>query len=368
VATSADIGGGDMINSIDRVVLARLATRIGATVFIFYGLIALVESLDTWRFNYVAGQRGTHMAILMVAMSAVRWTIKTLPVTVLMGAILGLVDLKLRHEMTVIKSSGISIWRLLRAPVLVLVTASLVIALGAETLSTQINRELAPTPPGQAAQLTPAGEIWLEQRGQGAHYVLMARSMSRGGATLGDVTLFDLEASQVPRLEAPEATLDGGYWVFPTATARTPDGPARYLVNIKVPTTSTAAEISLKLASTEDMTFFELAQLLQRGVSDPAIQAATAMRLIKLLALPLVLTGSLLIAFAFTAGYSRRTQFGPAVLYGITLGFLVFVITEMADRAGSTGVLNPIFAAVGPAVVAIIIGVTVLLRQEDGWA
>jgi lipopolysaccharide export system permease protein len=357
-----------MINRIDIVVLARLSSRIAATVFIFYGLIALVESLDAWRFTYVAEQRGLHMAILMVSMSAVRWTIKTLPVTVLMGAILGLVDLKLRHEMTVIKTSGVSIWRVLRAPIVVLIAASFLIVLIAETLSTQVIRDLAPTPPGQAAQLTPPGEIWLEQRGDGAHYVLLARGMSQGGSQLNDVTLFDFEATEIPRLEAPEAVLENGHWTFATATARTADGPARYLVNVRVPTTSTPAEISLKLSSTEDMTFFELGRLLQRGVSDPSIRAATAMRLIKLLALPLVLTGSLLIAFAFTAGYNRRNQFGPAVLYGVVLGFIVFVITEMADRAGSTGVLNPIFAALGPAIVAIVIGVTVLLRKEDGWS
>jgi lipopolysaccharide export system permease protein len=80
-----------------------------------------------------------------------------------------------------------------------------------------------------------------------------------------------------------------------------------------------------------------------------------------------VLVGSLFIAFAFTAGYSRRMQIGPSVLYGMVLGFLVFVITEMADRAGSTGALDPLVAAISPALVAIIIGVTVLLRREDGW-
>jgi lipopolysaccharide export system permease protein len=126
------------MNQIDRLVLGRLASRIGVTVFIFYGLIALVESLDTWRFSVVESERGFLMALLMVAMSAVRWTIKTLPVTVLMGAILGLVDLKMRHELTVIKASGISIWRVLRAPTLVLAAASLVIAIGAETVSTVI--------------------------------------------------------------------------------------------------------------------------------------------------------------------------------------------------------------------------------------
>lgn len=351
---------------IDWLVLSRLGSRIGVTVFVFYGLIALAESLDTWRFTYVADQKGLHMAVLMVAMSAVRWTIKTLPVTVLMGAILGLVDLKARHELTVIKASGLSIWRIVRAPTLALILISFVISLGAETISTQINRELSPTPPGQAAQLTPPGEIWLEQRGEGVHYVLVARSMSAGGATLGDVTLFFLDGGEAPRLEAPEAQLANGSWSIPVATARSPDAPPRLLTDLSIPTRSSAAEISLKLASTEDMTFFELVALLQSGVADPSIRAAASMRAIKLLALPLVLAGSLFIAFAFTAGYRRNAQLGPAVLYGVVLGFIVFIITEMADRSGSTGVLDPLFAALAPAAIAIVIGVTVLLHREDG--
>lgn len=355
-----------MMSRIDRLVLTRLATRIAATVFIFYGLIALIESLDTWRFSSVADAKGVWMAVLMVAMSAVRWTIKTLPVTVLMGAILGLIDLKARHELTVIKASGTSIWRVLRAPVLFLIVISFFIALGAETISTQINRELAPTPPGQAAQLTPPGETWLEQRSADTHYVLMAKGMSPGGATMSGVTIFYLSENDVPRLEAGEATLEDGYWRLPSALARTADEAAYQVYDVKIPTSSTAAEIRLKTASTEDMTFFELAALLQRGVADAEVRAASTMRLIRLLALPLVLTGSLLIAFAFTAGYKRHTQMGPAVLYGMVLGFVVFVITEMADRGGTTGVLDPVFAAVGPAFIAIVIGVTVLLYKEDG--
>ncbi|MBK1794123.1 LptF/LptG family permease [Devosia sp. WQ 349] len=355
------------MNQIDRLVLGRLASRIGVTVFIFYGLIALVESLDTWRFSVVESERGFLMALLMVAMSAVRWTIKTLPVTVLMGAILGLVDLKMRHELTVIKASGISIWRVLRAPTLVLAAASLVIAIGAETVSTQINRDLYPIPPGQTAQLTPAGEIWLEQYGEDSHYVLMARAMSPGGEQLTDVTVFNLQEADYARYEAPTAVLQQGYWVLSDAIGRRADAVAKTLPSVRLSTISTPSEISLKTSSTDDLTFFELATLMQKGIADPMVASATAMRLIKLLALPLVLVGSLFIAFAFTAGYSRRMQIGPSVLYGMVLGFLVFVITEMADRAGSTGAIDPLIAAISPALVAIIIGVTVLLRREDGW-
>lgn len=356
------------MSRIDWVVLSRVGGRIATMVFVFYGLIALVESLDTWRFGYVADKQGVLMAILMVAMSAVRWTIKTLPVTVLLGAITGFLDLKARHELTVIAASGISIWRIVRAPTLALIAVSFVIALGAETVSTQINRELYPTSPGKSSMLTEDGEIWLEQRSGDYHYNILAHAMQPGGSVLGDVTIYALSGNMPPRIEAAEAELRDGQWRMAQATVRTADAPARLVRDFVLPTISSPAEISLKLSSTEDMTFFELSRLLSTGIADEAIRAAAAMRLIKLLALPLVLTGSLFIAFAFTAGYRRSANYGPAVLSGIVLGFVVFVITEMADRAGSTGVLDPIFAAVGPALVAIVIGVTVLLHKEDGRA
>lgn len=356
------------MNRIDWLVLRRIGSRMLVTVFVFYGIIALVESLDTWRFNYLSERNGMHVAILAIVFNALKWTIKTLPVTVLMGAILGLIDLKAKRELTVIKASGISIWRVIRAPALGLLVVSFIVSLGAETLSTQINRQINPTPPGEAALLMPRGEIWIEQRSGDTHYIIMATAMQPGGRELGGVTVFRLGNSAEPRITAPTAILEGGEWVLTDVQLMSADAPVRRLARYTLPTSSTPAEISLKLASTEDMTFFELATLLQAGVADSAIRAAATMRLVKLLALPLVLTGSLLIAFAFTAGYRRSDKYGPAVLYGIVLGFVVFVITEMADRAGSTGVLDPTFAAIGPAFVAIVIGVTVLLYKEDGRA
>ncbi|MEO5805116.1 LptF/LptG family permease [Devosia sp.] len=353
---------------IDWLVMRRVGSRIAVMVLIFYGIIGLIESLDTWRFTHVAEMAGTPMAVVMVMASAVRWTIKTLPVTVLMGAILGIIDLKNHRELTVIKASGISIWRIVRAPVIALVLLSLVISIGLETVSTQINRSLNPTPPGEVALLTPPGEVWLEQRSGESHYIILALGMASGGTSLSGVTVFNLGDDAEKRIEANEAKLEGREWVFPTAVVRTPDAPPRALVNYRLPTSSTPAELSLKLSSTEDMTFFELADLLRRGVADASIRTAAAMRVIKLLALPLVLAGSLFIAFAFTAGYRRSDKYGIAILYGIVLGFVVFVITEMADRAGSSGVLDPAFAAIGPAFVAIVIGVTVLLHKEDGQA
>lgn len=351
---------------LDWFILGRVGSRVAITVLVFYGLIVLAEALDTWRFNHVAETFGFNWAIIMVLASGARWAIKTLPVTVLLGAIIGFIDLKTRHELTVIKSSGLSIWRIIRAPTIALILVSLAISLLAETQVTRLIRELAPMPPGEATLLTPPGEVWLEQRQGDTRYVMMARAMEAGGQTLRDVVVVPIGRASSERIEAPAAELTNGEWLMPEAVVRTVDAPPRTITNYTLPTSSTAAEIELKLTSIEDVTFFELARLIEAGIADPGVRAAAMTRFIKLLSMPLVLTGSLFIAFAFTAGYRRSDKYGPAVLYGIVLGFVVFVITEMSERAGAGGVLDPAFAALGPAFVAIVIGVTVLLYREDG--
>jgi lipopolysaccharide export system permease protein len=136
--------------------------------------------------------------------------------------------------------------------------------------------------------------------------------------------------------------------------------------SLAMPTLTTRADLLARFSSPQDLTLFEIAATLKAGVTEPALKSAMTTRLMRLLALPLLLAGAVLIAFAFTAGYRRDHKYGSAVLAGVVLGFVVFVITEMADRAGSAGLIDPSLAALGPALVAIVTGTTVLLFREDG--
>ena len=124
----------------------------------------------------------------------------------------------------------------------------------------------------------------------------------------------------------------------------------------------------VRLTSVRDLTFAELLAAVTQRVADPAFVPAAFTSLLRLFALPAQLAGSVLIGFAFTSGYRRTNKYGGAVLYGIVLGFVVYVVTELANRSGFAGVLDPAFAATGPAFVAIVIGSTVLLYNEDGRA
>ena len=88
---------------LDWIVLRRIGGRVALTLAIFFGLFSLVESLDTWRFTTLSGLGGPQLAVMAIVSNAVRSIIGALPVIVLIGAIVGVLDLQARREMVIIK-------------------------------------------------------------------------------------------------------------------------------------------------------------------------------------------------------------------------------------------------------------------------
>lgn len=348
---------------IDWIILRRIAGRVGVTVAVFFGLMALVESLDTWRFQTLSAIGGPLLALTSIVTGAARAAIGTLPVTVLIGTIIGVLDLQSRRELTVIKSAGVSIWRIVRAPVAAAVLAGVVVALVADSAAILVDRSL----PISAAR--GSGEaLRLEQQGADGRYVLVAERTRADGTELDGVTIFFIEGPNHPRIEAPTARLETAAWVLGEATRYQPDRPSQRFGELRVSTATTAADMRVRLTSSRDLTFRELLNVVGQNVADPELRASALTSLLRLLALPALLAGSVLIGFAFTSGYRRTNKYGGTVLYGIVLGFVVYVVTELANRSGFAGVLDPAFAATAPAFVAIVIGSTVLLYKEDGRA
>ncbi|VAW15916.1 hypothetical protein MNBD_ALPHA12-975 [hydrothermal vent metagenome] len=358
-----------MITHLDWFITRRIATRVFTFVLVFYGLIFLSESLDSWRFQRISAIAGQGTAWLAVATAAMRWSIKSLPVTVLVGAIISLLEFQSHREFVVIKAAGISIWRIMLGPVIFMALFGLVVTFAIETVSTQINREINPTPPGLGGGVARStSDIWLEQNGADGEYFIRAESARNNGRILYNVTVFPVNGGAMARINAARADFGDAKWRLSEVKLTYTDAKVTTKDFFQLKTSSTVSDLRLIVGSTEDFTYFELLNALRDGVSDPIIRSAAATRLFKLTALPMLLVGSLLIAFAFTAGYRRDNSYGVAIIYGIMAGFVVFVITEMADRAGSSGVLRPVFATWGPAVVSVLVGLSVLLKKEDGRA
>jgi lipopolysaccharide export system permease protein len=350
------------MNRIDWVIVRRLLGSIGLTLAILYGLVLLVESLSTSRFTALSAVGGPGLAVLAIVVAAARWIFDTLPLTVLVGAVAGLLALQTTREMTVIKASGRSVWRLMRAPLATTLFLGLAITLVVHPVIVTLDRGL--TVDGGDAQVSP-GAFWMEERAGLLHYIVEASYVQPGGGALGGVIVFMLDSPH-ERIEAEAAELIGNEWVMPTATRFVSNKTPEALTDFHLPTTSSRGDMRAKLSSVKDMTVYELAANLAARINDPEERAETSTQFMRLIGLPVGLCGALVIAFAFTAGYRRTNKYGGTVLYGIVLGFVVYVVSEMAGRAGDAGVIQPVVAVLGPALVAIVAGATVLLNREDG--
>lgn len=354
---------------VDIIVLKRLGSRVAVTLVVVFGLLAIIESLNMYHYLYLAEVGGVPLALISLTAAAARWTLRTLTVTIIIGTIIGLLDLQARHELNVLKAAGNSIWRVLRAPLIAIVMFGLVVSLFLEGVVTQFDRNFNPTQTSDTGAITPDGAFWLRQTADGFDYIVRSGAVQANGTVLDDVTIFfSGEAAEYDRIIAPRISYADGAWVIPEGIGFKVGRPARRVAPYTIATASTAADLRVRLSSTQDLTFLELVAALSTRLTDPQLASAVATRLMRLITLPLLLAGSVLIGFAFTAGYRRANKYGAAVLYGIVLGFVVFFVTEMADRAGSVGALDPTFAAVAPAFVAVVVGLTVLLFREDGRA
>jgi lipopolysaccharide export system permease protein len=351
------------MSRIDWIVLRRVSGRVLLTIAVIFGLLALVESLDTWRFETLSRIGGPPLALLAIVAGAGRIVVNTLPVTVLIGTIIGVLDLQARRELTIIKSVGVSIWRVARAPLVAAFVLGLFAALVADTVALQINRGLP-----ISNTHSRAGELWLEQGGADGSYRLHANFAQANGALQGVSVYFTGDDAR-SRIEAEAGKLASGAWVLDNAVRYSAGAGAEPLPEgFRLATLTTPADMRLRLTSAANLTFMELVNVVTQNVADPTLRSAAVTSLLRLLSLPGLLVGSVLMGLAFTAGYRRTNKYGGAVLYGVVLGFVVYVVTELANRSGFAGVLDPTFAAVGPAFVAIVIGLTILLYKEDGRA
>lgn len=356
------------MSRIDWVVLRRLTAGAVVAVIVIFSVFLLLDSLDYAKFVYLTGVGGMPLALLSLLVSATRWTVRALPVTLLIGAILGIVDLQVRQEFNVIRASGASIWRVLRAPLIAAGLFGVVVCLFVDTAATQFDRSINPTQSADSGSVTSDGALWLDQQGDAGRYVMRAAHVQPSGDVLYDVTIFLQDDPEMTRVVTGEAVLKAGAWHVASGTGYRAGRAPQPLDNLVLPTDSGPGDVQLRLASTADLTVFEVVAVFLTRINDPILRSAVITRLLRLLTMPLTMMGSVVMAFAFTSGYRKTNKYGRVVLYGIVLGFVVFFVTEMADRAGSAGALNPAFAAVGPAFLGIVTGLTVLLYREDGRA
>src|SRR6201991_1471412 len=254
-----------MTNTLGRYFAGRFvvsAIGVFASIFVLLVLVDYIEMVR--RTSGVA----TASALMVAETSLFRvpqLLEKMMPFCVLIGAMTCYLALSRRLELVVARAAGVSAWQFI-APALV---SSIMLGIFATVaynpmsanlreLSKRMEAELFGSAPGGGIQ--DASGFWLNQINNEGQTIINAARSEQQGVRLTGLTVFrfDTGLQFKERIEAREASLEEGRWVFKGVRRYSLDKPPVEEDTFYIRTTLTQAQVRNSFSTPETVSFWQL--------------------------------------------------------------------------------------------------------------
>jgi lipopolysaccharide export system permease protein len=298
---------------------------------------------------------------------------KMMPFCVLIGAMTCYLALSRRLELVVARAAGVSAWQFV-APALAAAMILGVLATVAynpmsanlREISKQMEAELFGGAPGGGVQ--DASGFWINQINTDGQVIINAARSEHQGARLTGLTLFRFDTNNVfkERIEAREATLEDGYWLFRGARRFSLNAPPVDQDSFRLATSLTPAQVRNSFSTPETVSFWQLPGYIRSSESSGFATAGYRLQYHKLLAQPFLLAAMVMLAASVSLRFFRFGGVQKMVLSGVGAGFLLYVLSKVTEDLSKAELMHPIAAAWLPVVVGGLTGFLALLYQEDG--
>ena len=305
---------------------------------------------------------------------------KLTPFCMLIGAMTCYLALSRRLELVVARAAGVSAWQFISPALGSALLIGVIATVGYNPMSANL-REMSKRMEAELFGSAPAGGIqdasgfWLNQVTDDGQTIINAARSENQGVRLTGLTLFrfDKDASKEPiefhfkeRVEAREATLEDGYWLFKNVRRFALDAPPVDQDQLTIPTTLTEAQIRNSFSTPETVSFWQLPSYIRSSESSGFASAGYRLQYQKLLAQPFLLAAMVMLAASVSLRFFRFGGVQKMVLSGVGAGFLLYVLSKVTEDLSKAELMHPIAAAWLPVLVGGLTGFLALLYQEDG--
>jgi len=200
------------------------------------------------------------------------------------------------------------------------------------------------------------------------YVVVHAQKVEQPEWILQNVTVFYFTKDNkfLQRVDAKSATLEKEYWHLKDATIHKTGSPMQTDARYILPTTLTIQDIQESFSSPESMSFWKLPgyikTLEQTGFD------ATRLKIYyqNLLSQPLMFCAMILLAAAVSMRPPRARGTFLMIASGVFIGFVVFFLSSFLQAMGSSQQIPVLLAAWSPALIAFLLGLSVMMNLEDG--
>jgi lipopolysaccharide export system permease protein len=298
---------------------------------------------------------------------------KMMPFCVLIGAMTCYLALSRRLELVVARAAGVSAWQFIAPALATAILLGTLATVAYNPMSANL-RELSKRMEAELFGATPGGGIqdasgfWLNQINPDGQVMINAARSEQQGARLTGLTLFrfDADGHFKERIEAREATLEEGHWLFKSVRRYSLDAAPIDQDNLEIATSLTPAQIRNSFSTPETVSFWQLPSYIRSSESSGFATAGYRLQYHKLLAQPFLLAAMVMLAAAVSLRFFRMGGVQKMVLSGVGAGFLLYVLSKVTEDLSKAELMHPIAAAWLPVLVGGLTGFLALLYQEDG--
>ncbi len=278
------------------------------------------------------------------------------------------------QELAVARGAGISVWQILFPSVVCALIIGVFTFAVLSPISAAFYKRYAHLEDEYLRQnssiisVGPSG-LWLRQQEPEGVYVLHADAATGRSAFLRQVQVLRFAPDGdrfLARLDAQSAQLMSGFWILRDVVETKPGQAPEQRSMIELPTEMTLASLAESFAPWETISFWEM-QSYAKALSDAGFpNERIEMQFYRLLALPLLYAGLVVLGAAFTLRPPRRGGTALVLAAATVTGFLLYLFSSFLFALGLGGKLPMILATWTPATICLLVGVAVLLYREDG--
>ena len=363
-----------MLSRIERYVLTRTLTAVGAALAVIASIIVLIDVVELSRTVGVRAEVSFFQVFGLTLLRSPSLILQLLPFAFLFGVLAAFVNLNRRSELIAMRAAGVSAWRF------IFPAAGAAAAIGVLTvavlnpLATVLNRQFEQVRDSLMENyLNEADEqIWLRQGDGATQVVINAKRRDSTGTRLSDVTLFVHTVDAAGglrfqrRIEAAEAVLSDGHWRLKDAREAGPGAAAVRYDTLAIPTTLSSTAALLPSRTAQSVPFWRLPGAIARTEAAGFSATAYRLRLHQLLVSPLMYAAMSILAAGFSLRLMRLGGLAALAGAGVGLGFVFYFLDQICSAMGRAEILPPFAAAWTPPLLALLSGFTLLCYTEDG--
>ncbi len=355
-------------------IAVRAVMGIGGLLLILTSLILLIDLIENLRFVAKIPDGSFGLAVSLTLLRGPALTQAMIPFVFLFGSIWMFHQLNRRSELSVMRSAGLSIWRLLGPAGFIAALAGVLIITVFDPISSTLLsyaeqvKTKTQDKPNDIVRLFEDG-IWLRQRDATRQIIVNAKTLNAELGTLGQVTVwrFGPENVFLERIDSDQAMMSGTTMEMRDARLTSISDQRQLRTPVyAINTALTVNDLRERVVPPETMSLWQLPRYILMAEAAGLPTARYHIRFHDLSSTPLKLLAMVLIAAAFSL---RPTRLGGALQLAaasVGAGFLLYILSEISTALGESELAPAALAAWTPAIVATLAAVTALLHMEDG--